>query len=350
MLTRQSNIELCRLASILLVLIVHTTQSSLGCNMSLGTYLLEGFSIIGVNVFILITGYFSATPKKNSLINLAFICLFWTVVKIICRLYCCDPTTYQNLFFITSSSWFIPCYIGMLLLSPILNLFCNTVSKQVLWRVVAALLLFEFWFDWLPPRPEGGIGANYGYSVFSFCILYLLARAIRLYGLPQWFKKYSYLIYLGCSILLGITAWIGALLGYGHEISGGCFFYNNPLVVLSSVAFFMIFEQVNLQSQTINHIAKSTLAVLLGNNAIFSLYTKQFKYLFDNYNGVLLIAYWSFAIALVFCACILVDQLRLLLYKPIDHFLKHIIKKTTFFNLHYNKSYFIYPSESICIP
>lgn len=69
---RQSNIELCRLLSILLVMLVHTTHSPLVDLNSIGELLLEGFSIIGVNVFVLITGYFSTTPKKTSLINLSF--------------------------------------------------------------------------------------------------------------------------------------------------------------------------------------------------------------------------------------------------------------------------------------
>lgn len=130
---RQSNIELCRLASILLVMLVHTTQQSLGNDMSLGVLLLEAFSVIGVNVFILITGYFSATPKKTSLINLAFICLFWMIIKVVCRFEFGQPLDYSYAFFVTSSNWFIPSYIGLLFLTPILNMFCNSMSSKVLW-------------------------------------------------------------------------------------------------------------------------------------------------------------------------------------------------------------------------
>ena len=130
---RQSNIELCRLVSILLVMLVHTTGQSLGHDVSFGVHLLEGFSIIGVNVFILITGYFSATPKKTSLINLAFICFFWMLVKVLCRYFFGEEVNYKYAFFITSSNWFIPSYIALLFVAPILNLFCNSVSKKVLW-------------------------------------------------------------------------------------------------------------------------------------------------------------------------------------------------------------------------
>ena len=61
--SRQSNIELCRFASIVLGYCF------------LESVVVEAFTIIGVNVFGLITGYFSTEPKKNSLI-MAFLCFF----------------------------------------------------------------------------------------------------------------------------------------------------------------------------------------------------------------------------------------------------------------------------------
>lgn len=313
---RSSNIELCRLASILLVLLVHTTSQSLGNEMCFGASLLEGFSIVGVNVFILITGYFSTTPKKTSLVNLAFICFFWMVVKIVCRYEFNQPLSMKYVFFMTSSNWFIASYVGLLFLAPILNVFCKTVSKKTLLGGVFCLLVIEIWFDWLPPSPTVRIGTQNGYSVLSFAILYLLARAIRLYSLPQWFKRNSFLIYFGCSLILGFSAYMGTILE--RDVTGLCFSYINPVVVLSSVAFLMVFEGMSLQSKFINHIAKSTLAVLLGHSAIFFLYTKQFKYLYEHYTGIEVVVYWALAIAIVFVASILIDQIRLLLYRPIE--------------------------------
>ena len=131
--SRRSNIELCRIVSIMLVMLVHTTFATFGWEaQTLGIQTLAAFTIIGVNVFVLITGYFSATPKKTTLINLAFICFFWMLVRIMCRYCFGEPFKLSSLFFITKSNWFIPCYIGLLFLSPLLNLFCNTVSKKTL--------------------------------------------------------------------------------------------------------------------------------------------------------------------------------------------------------------------------
>lgn len=283
-------------------------------------------------MFVLICGYFSAMPKKTSLVNLTFICLFWMIIQVAIRWGFGEPITRRYLFFVTSSNWFIPSYIGLLLLSPILNTFCNSVSKKVLWGGVIVLLLYEMWFDWLPPRPDGnGIGANQGFSVFSFAILYLLSRAVRLHGLPNWFKKYSFAIYVICSFTIAVVAYVAYVLKL-DEVAGISYYsYINPLVILSSVAFLTMFSRINMQSKVINHLAKSTLAVLFGHSAITFLYTRQFRWLYDNCSGIKIIEYWILSVFLVFVACIAIDQIRLLLYRPINDFLKRKIRDNNLF-------------------
>ena len=175
------------------------------------------------------------------------------------------------------------------------------------------------------------IGAQNGYSVFSFAILYLLGRAIRLYGLPLWFMKISPFIYIGCSIMLGVVAHVGIVAGH-PSMSGMCFSYINPMVILSSIAFLMIFTQMSFHSRFINHVAKSTLAILLGHSAIFFLYTRQFKYLYDNFSGIQVVGYWALAIIIVFCASIAADQIRLMLYKPIEKVIKNRINYNEIIN------------------
>ncbi len=322
---RLSNIELCRIVAILCVMLVHSTFASLGHNVSFGVMLLAGFSIIGVNVFVMLTGYFSTTPKKSSVINLIFVCLFWGIISLLVHYFYHEEIGFKHFFFVTRSNWFIPSYICLLFFAPLLNLFCNAVDKRTLWMLTFILLSLEVWFDWVPPQPSYTLGTNGGHSVLSFLILYLLARAIHLHGLPDWFKRVSPIIYIICAFLL---AFLGtALLRYGYEDRVKWLYYdNNPIVILSSVAFLMSFERMKVDSKIINYIAKSTLAVLLGHSAIYFLFTKQFKYLYDHYSGLAIVGYWLLAILVVFAACVFVDQLRILLWTPIDKALKTLIK------------------------
>ena len=161
------------------------------------------------------------------------------------------------------------------------------------------------WFDLLPPNPTVSLGTQNGYSVYSFMVLYLLARYIRLYGLPERFKKNCLWIYMICSILLGTMVYLGKLAN--SDVHSVLFAYSNPVVILSSVAFLMTFERINIQSKFINHIAKSTLAVLLGHSAIFFLYTKQFNFIYKHYTGIEVVCYWVLSIVIVFVASILID-------------------------------------------
>lgn len=322
---RLSNFELCRIVAILCVMLVHSTFASLGHNVSFWVMLLAGFSIIGVNVFVMLAGYFTATPKKTGLINLVFVCFFWMIVTIAVRYVFHADITYKHFFFVTRSNWFIPSYICLLFLAPVLNLFCNSVDKRTLWTLVFILLFLEIWFDWIPPQPSYTLGTNGGHSVLSFLILYLLARTIRLHGLPERFKRMSPFIYVGCSFLMAFLGIV--LLRLGHENRVRWLFYdNNPIVIISSVAFLMSFERMKVDSSLVNHIAKSTLAVLLGHSAIFFLFTKQFDYLYNHFNGFKVVGYWTVAIFVVFTASVLIDQFRMFLWEPMDNWLKQHIK------------------------
>ena len=149
-------------------------------------------------------------------------------------------------------------------------------------------MISEIWFDWLPPTPKVRWGVQNGYSVLSFAILYLIARAIRIYGLPVLFKKYSSLIYVGCSFTFAVMMYV--LVKSGHGTPGAVEWvmaYINPVVIVSSIAFLSMFEQINLHSRFINYIAKSTLACLFGHIAILPLYKKQFSFIYENFSGIL---------------------------------------------------------------
>lgn len=250
-------------------MLVHTTFQSLGWDCSSpGILLLAAFSIIGVNVFVLITGFFSTEPKWISLANLMFICFFWMIIKISIRYGFGQPFRWADCFFVTKSNWFIPSYLCLLFLTPVLNAFCNSASKRVLLGVVLTLIGFEVWFDLLPPHPSVSLGSQRGYSVLSFVALYLLARFIRLFGVPHWLRKWSLSVCILCSITLAAIAIIS--IRSGHSATRYIYAYSNPLVILSALSFLVTFEKISIkENRVINHIAQSTLPVLLAHSAVF---------------------------------------------------------------------------------
>lgn len=329
---RQSNIELCRIVSIAFVILVHSTFQSIGWDCSsFGILLLAAFSIIGVNVFVLITGYFSTEPKKISLANLLFICLFWMIIRVAISYSLGQTVTWRDFFFVTRSNWFIPSYLCLLFFTPVLNTFCDSASKRVMLGVTLTLYFLEIWFDLLPPHPVISLGSQRGYSVLSFLVLYLIARYIRLYGVPRWFSKGSLAFYFFCSISLSALAFL--LIKLGHPATRVVYSYSNPIIVLSAVSFLVTFEKMPLkENRVINHFAKSTLAVLLGQSAISFLYTNQFRFIITHYSGLKLVYLWVGVVVIVFFASIFVDQLRLLIWTPIEKKLRLVIKRNELFS------------------
>ena len=76
---RESNMELCKICAIILVLLVHSVFPITGRPLSTSdsnvpALFWSALSIIGVNVFVLVTGYFSTVPKKKSVLNILFVC------------------------------------------------------------------------------------------------------------------------------------------------------------------------------------------------------------------------------------------------------------------------------------
>lgn len=192
---RQSNIELCRIFSILLVILVHsifawTGTPGEGGNESIMRFLVQAFSIVGVNVFIIITGWFSTSLKTKSIFNLLYICLFYSLVKLIWGVVA-GTLEIKDIFFISNSNWFVVSYLGLLLLTPLLNNITQ-LNKKVFICWGTGLLVYEIWFSFFPALVAIEPGFYHGYSALSFSILYLIARLLRVYGIPKRITKISF--------------------------------------------------------------------------------------------------------------------------------------------------------------
>lgn len=331
---RSSNIELCRIISILLVIVLHSSFYSLGFPETKDSFtwfpaVLESFSIVGAPVFVLITGYFSTRPKIENFINIFFICLFPAAVIVIKKYFDSGGVNFQDMFVVSQSNWFVLAYLGLICFSPILNAFVDNVSKRQLLNCIIILLAFQTWFGFCPAYFFNHAvykGYNNGYSIISFMNLYLIGRFVKLYGLPKIVKDCPLSFYSAFSLLtLFCFYWLNK-----HDMTASvAFSYANPLVIASSICFFVFFCNLEIKnSKIINHLAKSTLTVLilhLSKEAFSPLFKSQFVYLYSNTHGLIRIACWVLSILVVFLTFTLIDQMRLLLYKPV----KNILSKYT---------------------
>lgn len=142
--SRNSNIELLRMVAMFLVLLVHANYYSLGSpnivdikNNPIDAFwriFFEALSIVCVNVFILISGWFGIRPKFKGLFNFIFQCVFFfTGLYLISLLIGAEKFSIKGLagcILVGKHNWFIMSYILLYILSPVLNRFIDNTNRN----------------------------------------------------------------------------------------------------------------------------------------------------------------------------------------------------------------------------
>lgn len=324
---RQSNIELCRIISIVFVLLVHSAFAVNGFpeelnKNTLWLIFLESISIVGVNVFIFISGYFSIKLKPRTIYTLILTCLFYYIILTIGEIIFNNTFTVKNILFVSNSHYFIVDYLGLAILSPILNKFAEHINKKEFGTILIALIIYQTYFAYITNAASSEFDG--GYSLVSYSIIYLIARYIRTYGVNNLIQRYSGTLYLLCTTTIIILTILLLYLGFPQVIYK-LYYYNNPIVILQSIFFFCFFEKMSIpNNRLINHIAKSTLGILLfhaslpATATVWRFMKHIFSFLADNINFIN-ICYWVICILLITVSSIIIDQIRLLL---LDYFFK----------------------------
>lgn len=245
-----------------------------------GTYwfvlLINTFSIVAVNCFVLITGYFLSigTVKFKKLIMLWLQVWMYSVGIYLCL--CVIPGTGVVFEFkqfvkcglplLTNQYWFFKCYVLLYLIAPILNILIREFNKEMYQKVLFLLLII---FSGIPSVNIFGdtFGTNGGYSLTWFAVLYLVAGYIRRYPLQLTFNPIW--IYIGSCLVLCIVRLVGNL---GNSVITTVaqlqLQYNGPLVFIASTALLLCCTFVNrnfaLPAQSIiQRVSSATFGVYL---------------------------------------------------------------------------------------
>ena len=191
---RESNIELLRIVSMILVMIVHADYVSLGpptqadiSNSFLYSFtrcFIEAVSAICVNVFILISGWFGIRYKKERIFGLLFQVLFISLF-LYCVLYvfgsvgALDIKEWNTLFLMKNTAyWFVRAYLVLYIFSPVLNSFVEKCNRNV----IEGFLIGFFIIQSLYGVYDSDSWFSGGYSALSFMGIYILARYLKLYS------------------------------------------------------------------------------------------------------------------------------------------------------------------------
>ena len=198
---RQSNIELLRIVSILLIVMMHIVGCTLGTTNEWNRLVLTGVNAIGnmgVTAFMLISGYFGIHFRWSRLLTLWLTAVFYSLLAFSADLFTGTPLTvmaaYAALTPVTSRLWwFLTCYVVIYCLSPALNRLIQALSRREMQFLLGVLVFFFI----LSPTflLHALTGDAEGKGLANLLTAYLVGRYVSLYGFPQWLLKH-------CGVLL----------------------------------------------------------------------------------------------------------------------------------------------------
>lgn len=281
---RDSNIELFRLVLMALIVVQHFFSHGLNVAGSLlgtaspilsetQTYFAFGilsFMLVAVNAFILISGYYSIKLTAGRIFKLYAFCAFFSLLSYLLQVYLLhtEVISTEKLFsrtflvFSRTNIWFIRDYVYLMLLSPILN---KVEGNKSLILAIISLLLINVWAGFVMGVKE----VINGYNLPNFLLLYIIGRYLRNSKNVSWMNLPK-LTYLGIYIVICCIAGIINITVANTSIINNTplafriiFGYNNPLLILASIAFFLFFLHIKIQSFFINKWATGCLSIYL---------------------------------------------------------------------------------------
>lgn len=279
---RNSNLELYRIIIMLLIVIHHyVVNSGLFSEVlasapistaSIAMLILGGWGKVGINCFIMITGYFMCTSQISGikLLKLYIQIVFYTVI--IYSIFCF--TGHEHFSLIRAASLLFPihnigdnfvgCFLVFYLFIPFLNILLKSLDRKMhLFLFIFLLIVYSV----LPTIPKFNFTFNY---VSWFMAIYVMAAYIRNYeffpgishGMWGWITLI--LIILGSISVFGmayisIASYINTFAPY-YFITDS----NKLLAILPAISSFMYFKDLRIpHSRFINALGAATFGVLL---------------------------------------------------------------------------------------
>lgn len=346
--TRGSNYELMRIISMFMIVCWHVFLN--GANIGSGGenimtiyYLLRSIMVVHVNSFVLVSGYFQCKSKfkMSKLLSLNNSVWFYKVAILIGVIILGERVTkitiIRNVFPLDLENyWFIKIYLMLYILSPYLNKLIENLSKKEHKRLVL-ILFFMFSVVSTVTGQEALEGTtNFGYSLANFVFLYLLGAYFRNYPVKDTYfgRKFSpslqkLLLFCGFLTLALINFSFhivslrllngGSVSKYvGNIIDISFTQYDNPIVIIQSVMYFLFFGYLSFNSKIINKISTTTFGIYLIHENLFLRYNMYKVLKFPSVVTSKTIFIRVLIVSLIiFVVCSLIEYIRQIIFKKI---------------------------------
>ncbi len=324
LITRDSNLELFRIITMLLIVAHHYVVNS-GLEdgpiyaaptsvRSLFLLLFGAWGKIGINCFVMITGYFMCKSKitAKKFAKLVGEWLFYRyTIYLIFLISGYEPFSLKSLIQVVVpiyhvSTDFTSCFILFWLCIPFLNMLVSHLTER---NHVYLLLLMGFIYIFLGTTHT--VKFNY---VTWFCVLYFIASYIRLYP-KKWMSNVRI-----CGILLLVSILVSvASVVCCAKLGRWAYLFvtdsNTLLAVFVGVFGFLFFKNINIPySKFINTVAASTFGVLCIHANSDTMRQWLWKDMFDNvghFYSSLMPIHAIFGVICIFTVCTIIDMIRI---------------------------------------
>lgn len=308
---RQSNFELLRILCMLGILIghvlialyqkqIHSADFSV---MNLCQVLLLNASAVGMNCFVMISGFWGIHLSIVKILTYVGQCWWYAV----CGMLLFGGSCLSLFFPITESGlWFVVAYLALMLICPLINAGLASMQGSAVRKVVIGLFVCDIYMGYMHQCTETSVdGYNLFHLVCMYCLGHLVAR-------EDWKLERSGLWCIGCFVMMTALhaikmVWFPISVFYSLH-------HNAPIMIVASLLVFIWAKGLNIKSQFINWIAASVFSVYLihCNTVISPHFMGMLVYVKDYSDSpIITMLVLSFVIMVFFVGCILVDKVRI---------------------------------------
>lgn len=332
---RETNFELLRIIAMLFIVGSHyVIHGQIQEIVRIGSFnqsflgIIRFLAGIGVNLYVLITGYYMifSKIKLKKTIKMWFSVVFYSlailvIYKILGNNIGIKDVIKSIMPICSELYWFVTVYIAMYMLTPFINKLIKNLEKRQYLILITILFIFLVFIKTIF-IDSTSIESQNGASLIWFIYLYLVAGYIRLYYKERFNKN----IYLFGAILITIIVAIIRFISIkylGKEMTR-LITFNNIFAFIGTICIFIFFKNIKIQNRVCNKIIGIISPLTFGvylihenpyiNNGIWNLlHTYRFA------NSQYLILHFTISIILVFTICSIIEYIRIKMFAIIEN-------------------------------
>lgn len=290
-------------------------------------YLVHSFFFVAVNCFVLISGYFRINTSWKRLFHYYFyISFYYFIVSGFNRIITggsIGKTIVINSLFPFSHNeywWFVYCYLLLMLFAPLINRALENIERRSFLFIIALMTIVDLYFGYFQ-------GSDNGFSFVHFIYIYLIGAFIGSISEDKIIESNK--VRLVAISLYGGTCILWAILSYLNSYNDIPYWkmitYNNPVVIIASISFFIVFLTFRFRNNWINWGAKSVFAAYLLQEGIDNWLYPKYASMFFSYTIISKIGILVVTSILWLLLSVLIDRIRILVFNYFEKGVKYAI-------------------------